>query len=75
MCTLYYPNNIKYLFCWQIFVVSGQSLASNGPVADSRDLIHLFMYSPFEAETIDFFLSSLHLQGSISYDHMDLITL
>ncbi|GFV97221.1 hypothetical protein TNCV_161901 [Trichonephila clavipes] len=32
------PGGTQYLFCWPILAISGQSLASNGPVADSRDL-------------------------------------
>ncbi|GFU73125.1 hypothetical protein TNCV_1354161 [Trichonephila clavipes] len=32
------PDGTQHLFCWPIVAVSGQSLASNGPVFDSRDL-------------------------------------
>ncbi|GFW49847.1 hypothetical protein TNCV_1885111 [Trichonephila clavipes] len=32
------PDGTQLLFCWPILAVSGQSLASNGPVVDSRDL-------------------------------------
>ncbi|GFU07245.1 hypothetical protein TNCV_3675911 [Trichonephila clavipes] len=32
------PNGIQKLFCWPILAISNQSLASNGPVVDSRDL-------------------------------------
>ncbi|GFW60493.1 hypothetical protein TNCV_568411 [Trichonephila clavipes] len=31
-----------HLFCWPILAISGQSLASNGPVVDSRDLNLVF---------------------------------
>ncbi|GFY12575.1 hypothetical protein TNCV_2447661 [Trichonephila clavipes] len=30
------PDGTQHLFCWPILTVSGQSLASNGPVVDSR---------------------------------------
>ncbi|GFV44804.1 hypothetical protein TNCV_563541 [Trichonephila clavipes] len=30
------PDGTKHLFCWPILAVSSQSLASNGPVVDSR---------------------------------------
>ncbi|GFV48348.1 hypothetical protein TNCV_2479131 [Trichonephila clavipes] len=32
------PNRTQQLFCWPILAVSGQSLASNGTVVDSRYL-------------------------------------
>ncbi|GFX83673.1 hypothetical protein TNCV_349371 [Trichonephila clavipes] len=36
------PDGTQLLFCWPILVVSGQSLASNGPVVDSRYLNLVF---------------------------------
>ncbi|GFX09995.1 hypothetical protein TNCV_4101341 [Trichonephila clavipes] len=36
------PDGTQHLFCWPILAVSGQSLASNGPVVDSRDLNLVF---------------------------------
>ncbi|GFS88617.1 hypothetical protein TNCV_1462181 [Trichonephila clavipes] len=35
-------DGIQHLFCWPILAISGQSLASNGPVVDSRDLNLVF---------------------------------
>ncbi|GFU92625.1 hypothetical protein TNCV_4795531 [Trichonephila clavipes] len=32
------PDRTQHLFCWPILSVSGQSLASNGSVVDSRDM-------------------------------------
>ncbi|GFW42547.1 structural maintenance of chromosomes protein 2-2 [Trichonephila clavipes] len=37
-----YPEETQHLFCWPIQAVSGQSLASNCPVAYSRDLNLVF---------------------------------
>ncbi|GFV14525.1 hypothetical protein TNCV_721131 [Trichonephila clavipes] len=31
-------DRTQHLFCWPILAVSGQSLASNGPVVDIKDL-------------------------------------
>ncbi|GFU16256.1 hypothetical protein TNCV_4422151 [Trichonephila clavipes] len=36
------PDGTQHLFCWPILAVSGQSLASNGPIVDSRDLTLAF---------------------------------
>ncbi|GFS60458.1 hypothetical protein TNCV_947061 [Trichonephila clavipes] len=36
------PDGTQHLFCWPILAISGQSLASNGPVVDSRDLNLVF---------------------------------
>ncbi|GFU56416.1 hypothetical protein TNCV_2609381 [Trichonephila clavipes] len=36
------PDRTQHLFCWPILDVSVQSLASNGPVVDSRDLNLVF---------------------------------
>ncbi|GFV52237.1 hypothetical protein TNCV_3778091 [Trichonephila clavipes] len=36
------PDGTQHLFCWPILTVSGQSLASNGPVIDSRYLNLVF---------------------------------
>ncbi|GFX83000.1 hypothetical protein TNCV_4938701 [Trichonephila clavipes] len=36
------PYGAQHLFCWPILAVSGQSLASNGPVADLRYLNLVF---------------------------------
>ncbi|GFV64629.1 hypothetical protein TNCV_850781 [Trichonephila clavipes] len=36
------PDGTQHLFCWPILAVSGQSLASNGPVVDSRNLNLVF---------------------------------
>ncbi|GFV21324.1 hypothetical protein TNCV_2370811 [Trichonephila clavipes] len=41
------PDGTQHLFCWPILAVSGQLLASNGPVVDSRDLNLVF--GPAEA--------------------------
>ncbi|GFV90150.1 hypothetical protein TNCV_4378661 [Trichonephila clavipes] len=30
------PDGTQHLFCWPILAVSDESLASNGPVVDSR---------------------------------------
>ncbi|GFV05438.1 hypothetical protein TNCV_226491 [Trichonephila clavipes] len=50
------PDGTQYLFCWPILAVSGQSLASNGPVVDSRYLNLVF--GPTEATHNKLFLSS-----------------
>ncbi|GFW75934.1 hypothetical protein TNCV_4431121 [Trichonephila clavipes] len=39
------PDGTQHLFCWSILAVSGQSLASNGPVLDSRDMNLVFGYT------------------------------
>ncbi|GFX41450.1 hypothetical protein TNCV_3489911 [Trichonephila clavipes] len=39
------PDETQHLFCWPILAVSGQSLASNGPIVDSRDLNLVFGYA------------------------------
>ncbi|GFY15784.1 hypothetical protein TNCV_1284291 [Trichonephila clavipes] len=36
------PDGTQHFFCWPILVVSRQSMASNGPVVDSRDLTLVF---------------------------------
>ncbi|GFV16332.1 hypothetical protein TNCV_178531 [Trichonephila clavipes] len=36
------PDGTQHLFCWPILAISGQSLASNGLVVDSRDLNLVF---------------------------------
>ncbi|GFV05446.1 hypothetical protein TNCV_226571 [Trichonephila clavipes] len=36
------PDERQHLFCWPILAISGQSLASNGPVDHSRDLNLVF---------------------------------
>ncbi|GFY01158.1 hypothetical protein TNCV_5076251 [Trichonephila clavipes] len=36
------PDGTQHIFCWPILAISGQSLASNGSVADSRDLNLVF---------------------------------
>ncbi|GFS55750.1 hypothetical protein TNCV_4497481 [Trichonephila clavipes] len=36
------PDGTPYLFCWPIRAISGQFLASNGPVFDCRDLNLVF---------------------------------
>ncbi|GFY04373.1 hypothetical protein TNCV_4414611 [Trichonephila clavipes] len=41
------PDGTQHLFCWPILTISGQSLASNGPVVDSRHLNLVF--GPAEA--------------------------
>ncbi|GFT29648.1 hypothetical protein TNCV_4890801 [Trichonephila clavipes] len=50
------PDGTQHLFCWPILAVSGQSLASNGPVVDSRDLNLVFGH--MEATHNKLFLSS-----------------
>ncbi|GFX67611.1 hypothetical protein TNCV_3933531 [Trichonephila clavipes] len=37
-----WPDGMQHFFCWLILAVSGQSLASNGPVVDSRYLNLVF---------------------------------
>ncbi|GFU20816.1 hypothetical protein TNCV_5059501 [Trichonephila clavipes] len=37
-----YPDETQHRFCWPILAVSGQSLASNAPVVDSRHLNLVF---------------------------------
>ncbi|GFX73835.1 hypothetical protein TNCV_4291511 [Trichonephila clavipes] len=37
-----FPDGTQHLFCWPILAISGQSLVSNGPVVDSRDLNLVF---------------------------------
>ncbi|GFY11670.1 hypothetical protein TNCV_4231391 [Trichonephila clavipes] len=32
------PDGTQHRFCWPILAISGQSLVSNGPVVDSRDM-------------------------------------
>ncbi|GFV80062.1 hypothetical protein TNCV_4654791 [Trichonephila clavipes] len=36
------PDGTQHFFCWPILAVSSQSLASNGPVVDIRDLNLVF---------------------------------
>ncbi|GFV56356.1 hypothetical protein TNCV_3123521 [Trichonephila clavipes] len=36
------PDGTQHLFCLPILAVSGQLIASNGPVVDSRDLNLVF---------------------------------
>ncbi|GFU52884.1 hypothetical protein TNCV_1142031 [Trichonephila clavipes] len=36
------PDGAQYIFCWPILTASGQSLASKGPVVDSRYLNLVF---------------------------------
>ncbi|GFY10305.1 hypothetical protein TNCV_2629841 [Trichonephila clavipes] len=50
------PDGTQHLFCWPILAVSGQSLASNDPVVDSRDLNLVF--GPTEATHNKLFISS-----------------
>ncbi|GFU51867.1 hypothetical protein TNCV_3733751 [Trichonephila clavipes] len=50
------PDGTQHLFCWPILTVSGQSLASNGPIVDSRDLNLVFGH--MEATYNKLFLSS-----------------
>ncbi|GFX94303.1 hypothetical protein TNCV_4293481 [Trichonephila clavipes] len=50
------PDGIQHLFCWHILIVSGQSLVSNGPVVDSRDMNLVFGHT--EATHNKLFLSS-----------------
>ncbi|GFW62190.1 hypothetical protein TNCV_1686211 [Trichonephila clavipes] len=40
-----YPDRTQHLFCWPILAVSGQSIASNSPVVDSRDLNLVFVHT------------------------------
>ncbi|GFW24619.1 hypothetical protein TNCV_2404831 [Trichonephila clavipes] len=41
-CRCVCPDRTQHLFCGPILAVSGQSLASNGPVVDSRNLNLVF---------------------------------
>ncbi|GFT12299.1 hypothetical protein TNCV_4005551 [Trichonephila clavipes] len=36
------PDGTQNFFCWPILAIFGQSLASNGPVVNSRDLNLVF---------------------------------
>ncbi|GFU89719.1 hypothetical protein TNCV_2463871 [Trichonephila clavipes] len=49
-------DGTQHLFCWPILAISGQSLASNGPVVDCRDLNLVFGHA--EASPNKGFLSS-----------------
>ncbi|GFU01022.1 hypothetical protein TNCV_1816421 [Trichonephila clavipes] len=49
-------DGTQHLFCWSMLAISGQSLASNGPVVDSRDLMLVFSHT--EATHNELFLSS-----------------
>ncbi|GFY10552.1 hypothetical protein TNCV_2193731 [Trichonephila clavipes] len=49
------PEKKQHYFCWHILAVSGQSLASNGPVVDSRYLNLVFGHT--EATHNKLFLS------------------
>ncbi|GFW94363.1 hypothetical protein TNCV_1432981 [Trichonephila clavipes] len=51
-----YPDGTQHFFFWPILAISGQSLASNGPVVDSRDLNLVFVHT--EATHSKLFLSS-----------------
>ncbi|GFX86240.1 hypothetical protein TNCV_2561221 [Trichonephila clavipes] len=51
------PDGTQHLFCWSILIVFGQSLASNGPIVNSRDLNLVFGHT--EATHNKLFLSSL----------------
>ncbi|GFY31447.1 hypothetical protein TNCV_4990061 [Trichonephila clavipes] len=51
-----YPDGIQHLICWPILAISGQPLASNGPVVDRRDLKLVFGYA--EAALNKVFLSN-----------------
>ncbi|GFV54796.1 hypothetical protein TNCV_4201881 [Trichonephila clavipes] len=50
------PDGIQHIFSWPILAISGQSLDSNGPVADSTDLNLVFGHA--EAPPNKLFLSS-----------------
>ncbi|GFX31750.1 hypothetical protein TNCV_170831 [Trichonephila clavipes] len=50
------PDGTQHLFCWPILVISGQSLVSNGPVIESRNLN--LVYGHVEATPNKRFLSS-----------------
>ncbi|GFV10765.1 hypothetical protein TNCV_1756031 [Trichonephila clavipes] len=50
------PDGTQHIFCWPILAISGQSIASNGPVVDSRDLNLVFGHA--EATSNKLFLSS-----------------
>ncbi|GFS57279.1 hypothetical protein TNCV_491711 [Trichonephila clavipes] len=39
------PDGRQHFFCWPILAVSIQSLASKGPVVDSRDLNLVFCHT------------------------------
>ncbi|GFW53532.1 hypothetical protein TNCV_4814381 [Trichonephila clavipes] len=39
MCVAWHcPDGTQHLFCWSTLAISGQSLDSNDPVVDTRDL-------------------------------------
>ncbi|GFY23198.1 hypothetical protein TNCV_3764381 [Trichonephila clavipes] len=50
------PEGTQHLFCWPILAISGQSLASNGPVVNSKYLNLVF--GPTETTHNKLFLSS-----------------
>ncbi|GFW27262.1 hypothetical protein TNCV_2831621 [Trichonephila clavipes] len=50
------PDETQHIFCWPTLAISGQSLASNCPLVDSRDLNLVF--GPTEAAHNKLFLSS-----------------
>ncbi|GFV29402.1 hypothetical protein TNCV_438211 [Trichonephila clavipes] len=50
------PDGTQHLLCWPILAVSGQSLASNGPVVEIRYLN--LNFGPTEATHNKLFLSS-----------------
>ncbi|GFU07434.1 hypothetical protein TNCV_2203771 [Trichonephila clavipes] len=39
------PDGTQHLLCWRILAISSQSLASNGPVIDSRYLNLVFYHT------------------------------
>ncbi|GFW73875.1 hypothetical protein TNCV_48641 [Trichonephila clavipes] len=39
------PDETQHLICWPILAISGQSIASNGPVVDSSDRNLVFGYA------------------------------
>ncbi|GFX18830.1 hypothetical protein TNCV_4143511 [Trichonephila clavipes] len=52
------PYGTQHLFCWLILVISGQSLTSNGPVIDNRDLNLVFGHA--EATPLKMILLQSH---------------
>ncbi|GFU60265.1 hypothetical protein TNCV_4249621 [Trichonephila clavipes] len=51
------PDGTQYLFCWSILAISGQSLASNSPIFNSRESNLVFGH--MEGTHNKLFLSSL----------------
>ncbi|GFV82159.1 hypothetical protein TNCV_2790571 [Trichonephila clavipes] len=54
-------DGAQHLLCWSLLIISGQSLASNGPVVDSRDMNLVFDHAETTLNN-DFFPVPLNTQ-------------